>query len=236
MASLLEWGGQSVIHPCYTITPFPCQLTIDPCYTITPFPLPIDHRSMLHCYSPWVLSEGTPHLKNRGPNSTLGQVVWKTWGVYLTANLGTSSENMNSYLMSMCTSSCSLHLTTTGRVYLTPYLNSSSENINSFPHFGFGSQCAHHLSTSSETVRGISGQLIWTLHLKISTHFLILGLGLSVHFIWALYLKLGDYNWQLIWTLHLKYGLIFLSWVWVSVCTSSGHFIWKWGVYLNLNT
>ena len=50
MASLLQWGGQSVIHPCYTVTPplpidhrsmlhcytFPCQLTIDPCYTITP--------------------------------------------------------------------------------------------------------------------------------------------------------------------------------------------------------
>ena len=37
-ASLLKWGGQSVIDPCYTITPSPCQLTIDPCYTNTPFP------------------------------------------------------------------------------------------------------------------------------------------------------------------------------------------------------
>ena len=33
-ASLLESGGQSVIDPCYTITP----------------PLPINHRSMLHHY------------------------------------------------------------------------------------------------------------------------------------------------------------------------------------------
>ena len=38
-ASLLKWGGQSVI---------------DPCYTITPFPLPIDHISMLHDYTPEV--------------------------------------------------------------------------------------------------------------------------------------------------------------------------------------
>ena len=30
MASLLECGGQSVTHPCYTVTPFPYQLTIDP--------------------------------------------------------------------------------------------------------------------------------------------------------------------------------------------------------------
>ena len=60
LPSLVQWyswhlcsseRGQSVIHPCYTITP-PCQLTIDPCYTITPFPLPIDHRSMLHHYTP----------------------------------------------------------------------------------------------------------------------------------------------------------------------------------------
>ena len=29
----------------------PCQLTIDPCYTITP-PLEINHRSMLHHYTP----------------------------------------------------------------------------------------------------------------------------------------------------------------------------------------
>ena len=51
-ASMLGWGSQSVIDPCYTITP-PHQLTIDPCYTITP-PLPIDHRSMLHHYTPSV--------------------------------------------------------------------------------------------------------------------------------------------------------------------------------------
>ena len=36
-ASLLKWGGQSVIDPCHTITPSPCQLTIDPCYTIMTF-------------------------------------------------------------------------------------------------------------------------------------------------------------------------------------------------------
>ena len=53
-ASMLNWlGSQSVIDPCYTITPLPCQLTIDPYYTITP-PLSIDHRSMLHCYTPSV--------------------------------------------------------------------------------------------------------------------------------------------------------------------------------------
>ena len=51
IASLLEWGSQSVIHPCYTVTP---PLPIDHismlhCYT---FPLPIDHRSMLHHYTP----------------------------------------------------------------------------------------------------------------------------------------------------------------------------------------
>ena len=47
----LSEGGQSVIHPCYTITP---TLPIDyrsmlHCYT---FPLPIDHRSMLYHYTP----------------------------------------------------------------------------------------------------------------------------------------------------------------------------------------
>ena len=69
--------------------------------------------------------------------------------------------------------------------------------MNSFPHFRFGSQCELHLSTSSKT-GGYIWQLIWTLHLKIWTHFLISGLGLSVHFIWAVHLK-----------------------IWVSVCTSS---------------
>ena len=52
-ASLLKWGGQSVIDPCYTITPSLYQLTIDPWYTITPS-LPINHRHLLHCYTPWV--------------------------------------------------------------------------------------------------------------------------------------------------------------------------------------
>ena len=28
----------------------------------------------------YILSEGTPHLKNRGPNSTWGQFIWKTGG------------------------------------------------------------------------------------------------------------------------------------------------------------
>ena len=38
-ASLLKSkGGQSAIEPCHTVTP----------------PLPIDHISMLHCYTPYV--------------------------------------------------------------------------------------------------------------------------------------------------------------------------------------
>ena len=40
--------------------------------------------------------------------------------------------NMNSYLMSVCTSSWSLHLTTMGGVYLTAYLGTSSENLDSY--------------------------------------------------------------------------------------------------------
>ena len=47
----LSQGGsichRSMLH--HHTSPF--QLTIDPCYTVTP-PLPIDHRSMLHCYTP----------------------------------------------------------------------------------------------------------------------------------------------------------------------------------------
>ena len=35
-ASLLKWGGQSVIDACYTVTPSPCQSTIGLCYTVTP--------------------------------------------------------------------------------------------------------------------------------------------------------------------------------------------------------
>ena len=78
--------------------------------------------------------------------------IWQLWGVYLTAYLGISSENMNSYLMSLCMSSCSLHLTTMGGI--------------------------------SDTLSG--------------------------HFIW-------------------KYELISSFQIWVSVCTSSEHFIWTWG-------
>ena len=116
------------------------------------------------------------------------------------------------------------------------------------------------LFTSSDTYGGYIRHLIWTLHLKLWTHFLILGLGLSVHFIWALHLKLGGISDSLSEHFFWKYELISSFWVWVSVCTSSEHFIWKWGgisesehfiwkfgsqcalhlkpggVYLNLNT
>ena len=52
------------------------------------------------------------HGRHRLGNSWSAVTGSFTWGVYL--NLNTSSENMNSHLMSVFTSSCSLHLTTTG--------------------------------------------------------------------------------------------------------------------------
>ena len=76
-----------------------------------------------------------------------------------------------------------------------------------------------------------------TLSETLWTHFLILGLGLSVHFIWALHLITEGYIWRLIWTLHLKIWTHFL----ISGLGLSVHFIWALhlktgGVYLNLNT
>ena len=51
MVSLLEWGGQSVIHPCYTVTPPPPIDHRSMLHHYT-FPSSIDHRSMLHYYTP----------------------------------------------------------------------------------------------------------------------------------------------------------------------------------------
>ena len=70
---------------------------------------------------------------------------------------------------------------------------------------------------------GYIWHLIWTLHLKIWTHFLIL--GLSVRFIW----KQGGISDSLSEHFIWKYELISSFRIWVSVCTSSEHFIWKWG-------
>ena len=157
--------------------------------------------------------------------SGLGVSVHFIWnrGVYL--NLNTSSEIIKAFPHFGFGSQCPLHLSTlsetrgvymnlntsfqvwvsvstsseTGGVYLN--LNTSSENIKSFPHFGFGSQCPLHLSTLSETVGGYIW--IWTLHLKISSHFLMSGLGLSIsdtlsgHFIWKYELILGTSSWSL---------------------------------------
>ena len=93
---------------------------------------------------------------------------------------------MNSYLMSMCTASCSLYLTTMGDIsdslsghFIWKYELISDVNV----HF--------ILFTSSDNYGRYIWHLIWTFHLKIWTHFLISGLVLSVHFIWALHLKLG---------------------------------------------
>ena len=49
----LSQRGQSTIDPCYTITPSPCHLIIDPS-TPLHLLLPIDHRSMLHHYTPYI--------------------------------------------------------------------------------------------------------------------------------------------------------------------------------------
>ena len=59
----------------------------------------------------WLFQMGS-HWRHRLGNSWSVVIGSFAWGVYL--NLNTSSEYMSSYLMSMCTSSCSLHLTTTG--------------------------------------------------------------------------------------------------------------------------
>ena len=121
-------------------------------------------------------------------------------------------------LMSMCTASCSLHLTTMGGISdsLSGHFIWKYELISDV-HLHF------ILFTSSDNYwRGISDNLsehfIWKYEL-ISSFW---GLDLSVHFIWGTSCENGGYIW--IWTLHLK--------IWVSVCTSSE----TGGVYLNLNT
>ena len=61
----------------------------------------------------WLFQMGS-NWRHRWGNSWSGVTGSFAWGVYL--NLNSSSENINSYLMSMCTSSCSLHLTTMGGI------------------------------------------------------------------------------------------------------------------------
>ena len=119
--------------------------------------------------------------------------------------------------MSMCTSSCSLHLTTMGGISDTWSGNCiwKYELISSL-------QVWVSVCTSSET-GGCIWQLIWTLHLKIWTNFHILSLvpvctsSENRGYIW-------------IWTLHLK--------ILVSVCTSSetgdGGYIWIWILHLKI--
>ena len=72
------------------------------------------------------------------------------WGVYLTAYLYTSSENMSSYLISMCTSSCSLHLTTTGG-YIWQLI--CTLHLKIWTHFGFGSCFTEVFSTKDQQVK-----------------------------------------------------------------------------------
>ena len=86
----------------------------------------------------------------------LVHVIWQLcigMGEYLTGYLGTSSENMNSYLMSMCTSSCSLSSDNYGGIYLTAYLGTSSENMNSTSEFTLASQRSFPQKTSKDNYR-----------------------------------------------------------------------------------
>ena len=114
--------------------------------------------------------------------------------LYLRHDLGSLSENMNSYVMSMCTSSCSLHLTTLEHfilkfgyqcaphrgVYLKPDLGTSSDNMTYLcttsenDHIPLSvSNGQHKLAKTSSPVTGsfimggISEKLIWVCHMKI---------------------------------------------------------------------
>ena len=134
-------------------------------------------------------------------------------------NLNTSSENMNSYLMSMYTASCSLYLTTRG-VYLTAYLGTSSENMNSHLISMCISSCSLHLTamgvyltpyldTSCENINSFPH--FWfgsqsAHHLSTSSETGGISDSLSEYFI-------------------SKYEIISSFQVWVSVCTTSEHFI-----------
>ena len=96
------------------------------------------------------------HLKPGGYIWALHLTSWPSWTLHLktwpnSAVCTCSSENMSSYLMSMCTSSCSLHLTTMGVGYIWIWTLHLKICIS--------------VCTSSET--GGMYIWIWTLHLKI---------------------------------------------------------------------
>ena len=186
MASLLKWGGQSVIIPCYTITPFPCQLTIDPCYTITPFPcqLTIDP-----CYTI------TPHKSYLRVH-----LIWKTEGLIL--HWDRSSEKLGEYIWQLI---WALHLKIWTHIwcpcalYLVHFI---------WQLWGYIWQLIWtlHLKIWTHfliTGLGLSVHFIWALHLKMGVYLNLstssVNLGLSVHFIW----NPGEYIWELTWALHL---------------------------------
>ena len=109
----------------------------------------------------WLFQMGS-HWRHRSGNSWSAVTGSFAWGVYL--NLNTSSENMNSYLMSVCTSSCALHLTSSGgyiwQLICTLYLKMWTH---------IWCPCALHFVHFIWQLWGV--HLIWALHLKIWTHF-----------------------------------------------------------------
>ena len=142
----------------------------------------------------WLFWMGS-HCRYRSGNSWSAVTGSSAWEVYL--NLNTSSENMNSYLMSMCTSSCSLDLTTTRGVYLTAYLYTSSENMNSYLMSMCTSSCSLHLTTtrgvyltaylytSSENMNSyLMSMCTSSCSLHLTTSGGDISDSLSVHFIW----------------------------------------------------
>ena len=147
-------------------------------------------------------------------------------------DLNTSSENMNSYLMSMCTASCSLYLTTMG-VYLTGDLGTSSENMNSYLMSMCTSSCSLHLTTMGGISDTLSGHFIWKYELISSFWVWVSVCTSSGHFIWnggvylTAYLNTSSENMNSFphfgfgsqCALHLKLGGISDS--------LSGYFIWQ---------
>ena len=107
--------------------------------------------------------------------------------------------NMNSYMISVCTSSWSLHLTTLGGVNLIAYLGTPSENFDSYL----------ILVTSSDKLGGmsdtLSGYLIWKFELA---YYLC-------HFIW-----------QVMWGVYLTAYQVTLSENF-ELTYYLGHFIWQ---------
>ena len=93
----------------------------------------------------WLFQMGS-HWRHRWGNSW-SAVTGSFRGENLTAYLGTSSENVNSYLMSMCTSSCSLHLTTMGE-YIWQLI--WAPHLKIWTHFRFGSCFTEVFSTKDQ--------------------------------------------------------------------------------------